>query len=166
VFLSSSVRRVESRPKTVYRDPESWVAVPVPSVGVPRAVVEAARDRIKHNVRSSRASGRVWELDRGVLRCGDCGWQMVPRTTPDRGRPRFYYVCSSYSKRAERCPAAKHYRAEKPEALVAIKRTNWFGDVEKLETYVEERQSGASCSLATPTPKLEHSTSVSQSWIV
>jgi len=126
------------RTKTVATDPASWVAVPVPSVGVPREHVAAAREAIKDNVKSSRAGDRVWELDAGVLRCGTCGWRMVPRTTPDRGKLRYYYVCSSYNK-PEPCDGVRHHRAEPLEDEVMARLDAWFGDADALTAHIQER---------------------------
>jgi site-specific DNA recombinase len=126
------------RTQTVATDPESWILVPVPSLGVLREHIKAARAQIKDNVRSSRASDRVWELDGGILRCGTCGWRMVPRTTPDRGRPRYYYVCSSNSK-PEPCEGVKHHRALELEAEAASRLSAWFGDPDALTAHIQER---------------------------
>jgi multidrug efflux pump subunit AcrA (membrane-fusion protein) len=64
---------------------------------------------------------------------------MVPRTTPCNGQPRYYYVCSSYSKKADRCPAAKHYRAELVEETVARMLSDWFRDLDRAERYINQR---------------------------
>ena len=48
--------------KLVPRPIEDWIAVPVPDAGVPREVVEAARETIKDNVRPSAAGERTWEF--------------------------------------------------------------------------------------------------------
>jgi site-specific DNA recombinase len=50
-----------------------WIAVPVPDAGVPRELVDVARQTIKGNSRPSSAGRRVWELSGGVLHCGGCG---------------------------------------------------------------------------------------------
>jgi Recombinase zinc beta ribbon domain/Recombinase len=122
-----------------YTDPETWIGVAVPDLGVERATVEAARAAIEGNVKSSNAGRRVWELDSGILRCGRCGRVMVPRTMPHKGRPRYYYICNSYSKKADRCPAVRHYRAEPLEATVVARLKGWFGDTEKVEAHIKQR---------------------------
>jgi site-specific DNA recombinase len=127
------------RTAMTHTDPETWIGVAIPNLGVPRAAVDVARAAIEGRVRSSNAGRRVWELDRGMLRYGCCGWAMVPRTTPYKGKPRFYYVCSSYSKKAERCAAVRHYRAEPLEQTVATMLSDWFKDVGRVEAYVNER---------------------------
>jgi site-specific DNA recombinase len=50
----------------------SWLAIPVPDAGIERALVDRARSQIKDNVRSSKASNRVWEASGGILRCAQC----------------------------------------------------------------------------------------------
>ncbi len=128
-----------NRTKTTKNPPSEWIAVPVPDMGVGRETVERARAKIKGNVRSSRASGRTWELDGGILRCGACGWRMVPRSTPNGGVRRHYYVCGSYSVRPRVCPAIRHYRAEKLESEVASKLDAWFEDEEVVTAHIQER---------------------------
>ena len=50
---------------------EEWLLVPVPDAGIPREVVEAARQMLKDNTRKhSGAAERSWELCGGLLRCG------------------------------------------------------------------------------------------------
>jgi site-specific DNA recombinase len=126
------------RTQSVPTPPESWVAVPVPSVGVPLEHVQAARAAIADRVRSSRAGRRVWELDEGVARCGACGWRMMPRTIPNSGRPRYYYVCSSYRK-PEPCKGVKYHRAEALEREVAARLDAWFDDPDALTAHIQER---------------------------
>ena len=50
------------------RPREEWLVVPVPDAGVPREVVEAARQSLKDNVsKPSKAAKRFWELSEGIL---------------------------------------------------------------------------------------------------
>jgi site-specific DNA recombinase len=128
------------RSKTTPKPRSEWVAVPVPDIGVPRAVVDAARAAIADHVQSSRADGRVWELDSGVLRCGACGKAMVPRTTPDRrGKPRHWYVCGTYRARPRTCQGVKHHRAEHLEREVASRLDAWFDDPDAMTARIQER---------------------------
>src|SRR3954453_22573226 len=82
------VRRAETNGGTpyrkvtilAYRPLEEWIAVPVPNAGVPREVVEAAREGIKDNAKPSAAGERSWELSAGVWRCSVCGCHMRIRS--------------------------------------------------------------------------------------
>jgi hypothetical protein len=126
------------RRKVIQNDPSSWLAVPVPDIGVPRVVVDAARASIKDNVRSSRAAGRVWELDSGIFRCGTCGWRLAPRTsglTNSQGS----YVCTSYTRRDKRHGAPNFFHAAKTEAEVARRVDAYFDDPDKMTRYIGER---------------------------
>jgi site-specific DNA recombinase len=44
--------------KLSHRSPEEWIAVPVPEAGIPREVVEAARESLANNARPSAAGER------------------------------------------------------------------------------------------------------------
>jgi DNA invertase Pin-like site-specific DNA recombinase len=46
----------------VGRPAEEWIAVPVPDSGIPREWVDAARDAIRGNGKTSSAGDRIWEL--------------------------------------------------------------------------------------------------------
>src|SRR5829696_97975 len=59
-------RRYRYRYKTTERPKEEWTAVPVPDAGIPRGWVDASRDRVGKNRRTSKAAKRKWELS-GVV---------------------------------------------------------------------------------------------------
>jgi hypothetical protein len=75
----------------VKRPREEWIAVPVPDPGVPREVVDAAREAIKDNRRSYSAGSRVWELSGGVLYCGGCGCRMTTSRQRRNSDSAYYY---------------------------------------------------------------------------
>ena len=143
------------RTKTMKNPTSEWIAVPVPDMGVGRETVGRARARIKGNVRSSRASGRTWELDGGILRCGACGWRMVPRSTPNGGVMRHYYVCGSYSVKPRVCPAIRYYRAEKLESEVASKLDVWFDNEEAVTAHIQERLDSERHKLLSGDPEVQ-----------
>jgi site-specific DNA recombinase len=106
----------------VPRSREEWLVVPVPDAGVPREVVEAARQSFKDNVRKpSKADKRLWELSEGILRCGECGHTLRPNTSHKKSGRRFhYYSCRSrYNTGPSRdCGNRKYLRAEQIEEQV------------------------------------------------
>jgi hypothetical protein len=53
-------RVYKKRYKRIARPEEEWVCVPVPDSGVPREWVDAAREAIKDNRKSSNAGRRFW----------------------------------------------------------------------------------------------------------
>ncbi len=69
-------KRYRKRRKLTPKPETEWIAVPVPDSGIPRELVEVAREAIAKNRRTSRNGGRIWELSGGVLRCDECGWTM------------------------------------------------------------------------------------------
>ena len=101
------------------RPREDWVAVPVPSSGVPREVVDAAREGVLGNRWNPGGDARFWELSGGILRCGACGWSMrtcVARKKPDRVY--FYYACAKRREGRDACPNRGSYRADALEPAV------------------------------------------------
>ena len=76
---------------------EEWLFVPVPTAGIPAAVVARARQSLDDNARTpSKAAKRFWELSAGVLRCGECGHTLRPHTCRTRaGTLLHYYSCRS-----------------------------------------------------------------------
>jgi hypothetical protein len=104
------------------RPKEEWLFVPVPNAGVPKRVVEDARQSLKDNARKpSQAAKRFWELSGGILRCGECGHTLRPHTSRTRaGTLLHYYSCRSrYNTGPSRdCPNRKHLRAERIEEQI------------------------------------------------
>ena len=132
---SNGGRRYKQRVKYTLRPREEWIAVPVPDSGVPREVVDAARQAIKHNRAPSNAGRRLWELSGGFVRCGLCSHVMDSHTTANPGRPvYFYYACRTrYKKGVEACSNGKYLAAPKVEALV------WEGVTKLLKNPVQLR---------------------------
>ncbi len=95
------------------------VAVPVPGSGIPREWVDAAREAIRENRRTSSAGHRIWQLS-GVLCCEHCGLRMVPNALMKRPTaPGFYYRCPTRQHQGkEACRHATHHRAERLEESV------------------------------------------------
>jgi Recombinase zinc beta ribbon domain len=107
--------KIETRPR------EEWIAVPVVNAGIPREVVQMAREAIKDRLPNSPSAGRVWELSRGVLHCGCCGARM----NGEQSRPRadvpcyHYYRCNKrHQQGKDACPGGRKVRAEPLEEQV------------------------------------------------
>ncbi len=132
-----------------------WIAVPVPDLGVPRDVADAARAGLGENKAPSNAGRRFWELSGGIAVCGECGRHMTPQTaTPGKGRPKthYYYGCR-HKYRGGDCENRKNVRAEKLEAKVAAFVSDLLSDEGRLLKEVDaliERGRGA---LRNPEPE-------------
>ncbi len=114
-------REYKKRQQYAPRPREEWVAVPVPDAGVPRELVDAARDIIKSNHRPSSAGHRIWELSGGILRCGGCGRKMTStrhRRTPLSDYRNYYRCRGRRDKGKDTCSQAKGVRAEVAEGMI------------------------------------------------
>src|SRR5215213_9050171 len=133
------------------RPREEWLVVPMPDAGVPREVVEAARQSLKDNVRKpSKAAKRFWELSEGILRCGECGHTLRPNTSHKKSGRRFhYYSCRSrYNTGPSRdCGNRKYLRAEQLEEQVWEFVYRLLRDPERirvgLDRLIEEERTNA-----------------------
>src|SRR5215210_7885685 len=63
---SENGRRYRREARFTDKPKEEWVAVPVPYAGIPREMVDAAREAIKDNRRPSSAGRRLWQLSGGI----------------------------------------------------------------------------------------------------
>jgi site-specific DNA recombinase len=142
-------RRYKQRVRYALRPQNEWIAVPVPDSGVPREIVDAARQAIKDNRAPSNAGRRFWELSGGFVHCGLCGHVMDSHTTANPGRPvYFYYACRTrYKKGVEACSNGKYLVAAKVEALVWEGVTKLLKDPEQLradlDTMIEQKRRGS-----------------------
>lgn len=141
-YRQKSVRKVRPR--------HEWLAVPIPDAGVPREWVDAAREAIKDNRRTSNAGRRFWELSGGIMRCGACGYAMTTHTTtPKKGRSRYfyYYTCRTYYKKGrDVCPGGMYKPAAKLEERVWGVIRSILEDPQRLradlDAMIEQERSG------------------------
>ncbi len=132
------VYRVKSR--TVPKPREEWIAVPVPDPGIPREVVDAAREAIKGNKKSSSAGSRFWELSGGIARCAECGRALTAARVARKrsGKVDLYYRCLGYWQ-AGRCTHKKYHRAEDLERRVREAMLSLLNDHDEMYAYLTER---------------------------
>ena len=104
--------------KTTAKSKEEWIAVPVPDSGIPREVVDAAREAIAGNIRTSSNGDRLWELSGGILHCSACGLRMKTSVTRKATKRYYYYSCKKHHEQQDTCPNRKTYRADKLEPTV------------------------------------------------
>ena len=110
--------------KLTVKPKDEWIAVPVPDSGIPREVVESAREAIRENRATSASGGRFWELSGGVLHCCGCGRNMAAHTAPSsqkaRVKVRYCYYRWPKARNRDRgaCLQSKNVRADKIEPHV------------------------------------------------
>lgn len=112
---SPNGRVYREKVKATTRPREEWIAVPVPDSGIPREVVDAAREAIANNKPTSSNGDRFWELSGGIFRCGVCGSRMRTNVTRKATKLYFYYLCRRHHEERDACPNRKVYRADKVE---------------------------------------------------
>lgn len=115
-------RKVRPKPE------DEWIAVPVPDAGVPEETSRIARESVSRNERRprSRAAGRTWELDSGVIRCAGCGNALVCVATSTthtlksgerKTYPKHHYRCDT-ARRGQECPSPRTVSAKRTEQAV------------------------------------------------
>jgi site-specific DNA recombinase len=113
---ADGIRTYVKHSKTTVRPSDEWIAVPVVDPGIPREMVDAAREAIKHNRRSASRKHRFWELAGGITRCGGCGKMMFTNSITNKGL--HYYRCPSRRENGKEACDVKNRRADKIETEV------------------------------------------------
>ncbi len=113
--------------RTVQRPRKDWIAIPVPDSGIPRSIVDRARERLNDNRSLSSTSHRgFWELSGGIVRCSECGRAMNARTMKSKGREYYYYQCrSGFREDGPACSNRRNYPAKDLELQVA----DWISEL-------------------------------------
>jgi site-specific DNA recombinase len=128
--------------KSTWNPRDKWIAVPIPDAGIPRQLVDAARQNLKEKLsrRTSMAALRFWELSGSILRCGCCGRAFSSIPVSSRGEPRrFYYRCPTRAVNGlEACQMRTNYRAETIEAQVWETVSGILTRPEQLRADLEE----------------------------
>jgi site-specific DNA recombinase len=121
------------RSKTTVKPRSEWIAVPVPDPGIPRELVDAARDAIKDNRRPASRKHRFWELAGGITRCGGCGRLMFTNSTASKGLHYYYYYrCPSRRDNGKEACEVTNRRADHLEAEVWESVRAILSDPERL----------------------------------
>lgn len=129
------------RARRTPRPTTEWVAVPVPNSGIPREWVDAARDSLARNKRTSKNGGRFWELSGGILRCAACGWGMKTKvvTAGKSTKRNHYYLCTKQDHyHVEACPNRKVHRTDRVEPRVWEFISGLLCDPDRLRAGLEE----------------------------
>jgi site-specific DNA recombinase len=128
-------RRYRTQVRRRERPAEERLHVPVPHAGIPRELVDAARDAIKDNRRPSKAGRRFWELSGGILRCGVCGHVMATHSVRARSgdRHHHYYNCRNHHHHGDAaCAHKRSHRAADVEGAVWDLVAGLLRDPERL----------------------------------
>src|SRR5215203_6240176 len=123
--------------KTTAKPKEEWIAVPVPDSGIPREVVDAAREAIATNRRTSSNGDRFWELSGGILSCSACGLCMKTNVTR-KATKRYYYRCKKHHEEQHTCPNGNNYRADKLDPAVWELVSELLQNPEQVRADLEE----------------------------
>jgi site-specific DNA recombinase len=128
--------------RSTWNPKDKWIAVPIPDAGIPRQLVDAARENLigKFNRRPSMAALRFWELSGGILRCGCCGRALSSIPVSSRGEPRrYYYRCPTRAVNGPgACQMRTNFRAEKIESQVWETVSGILTHPEQLRADLEE----------------------------
>ena len=143
-------RRYRRRAHKVENPLSERIAVPVPSSRIPRKWVDAAREVVKSNVRTTRLDDRVWEVSHGILRCDCCGWSMTAKSifSASTNKSNYYYRCSRDTHYPGQCPNRRVHRADVVEPRVAtvvsrlLRSAGWLL-IGVEEALARERDQGA-----------------------
>src|SRR5918995_1738189 len=136
-------RRYRKTYRWHHKPKEEWVAVPVPDSGIPREIVEAARDVVESNRKPARAGRRFWELTGGIAYCGECGKTIGANHSAKTKKGRLYvydYYCCSERNRygSDACANTYRARAGELEAMVWNLVSGLLKDPERLRAGLEE----------------------------
>jgi len=138
---SQNGRRYRKEARFSVKPKEEWVAVPVPDAGIPRDLVDAAREAIADNRVPSKSGRRFWQLSGGVLRCGLCGRSMTTRSIRARAGDydHHYYHCPAHHQHGDAgCTNRKYFRADDIEGPVWEIVSGLLREPERLRAGLDE----------------------------
>jgi DNA invertase Pin-like site-specific DNA recombinase len=130
----------KSKKRVVYETPrEEWKALPIDLTGsgLDRATVDRARDAIKDNKSPSKVGDRSWELS-GILKCAECGRNMIAYRRAKRGGGHNYYYRCRPSSTVDLCENRKSHPAECVEEEVHRALRAMVEDRELLTAKIRE----------------------------
>jgi transposase len=139
----------------VHKNPrEQWIAIPIPEAGIPRELVEAAREMIHDNRQQASTGRRFWQIPSGTVRCSGCGTCMTKYASAAGGRIYSYYRCARLARLGkDSCPSLEGYRSRKNHRAEHVERLVWefVSDLMKdparlrddLERMIELEKNGA-----------------------
>ena len=130
-------RRYRKVQKTSEKPRSAWIAVPVPASGVPRSLVDLARDRIKDNILPKKVASKFWELSGGIIYSGSCGRRLDNQRTHKGvgdGYHHYYRCLTRHRYGPESCSLRGMRRADEIEAQVWEAVSGLMKDPEQLRS--------------------------------
>lgn len=108
VYAGTLVQGKETTPnykvkQKVKRDQSKWSQVEDAHEAIIAAVeFQTAQEQLQMDTRTGTAKEKVYCLS-GIVKCGDCGANMVRKTVPSGNRKFIYYVCRSHKGKKNSC---------------------------------------------------------------
>jgi len=130
-------RRYRKVQKTSEKPRSEWIAVPVPASGVPRSLVDLARDRIKDNISPKKVASKFWELSGGIIYSGSCGRRLDNQRTRKGvgdGYHHYFRCRTRHRYGPESCSLRGMRRADEIEAQVWEAVSGLMKDPEQLRS--------------------------------
>jgi DNA invertase Pin-like site-specific DNA recombinase len=122
----------ESRPV----EQEEWIRVSgMHEAIIPVTIFESVQEFLKLDTRTAPAEDRV-DAFSGLVRCGDCGQNMIRRSTTKKGKKYFYYHCTTYKNRLG-C-SAHLISAEKLYAAVLWQTQKQIAKLVEADAFLKE----------------------------
>ena len=147
VYTGTLVQGKETTPnykvkKKVKRDQSKWSQVEnTHEAIIPSVDFQNAQEQLQMDTRTGTAKEKVYYLS-GVVKCGDCGANMVRKTVPSGKRKFIYYVCGSHKGNKDIC-SSHSINAETLEESV-LKLLNYqiknVADLGRILDKLEEAQ--------------------------
>ena len=148
VYAGTLIQGKETTPnykvkKKVKRDQSKWSQVEhTHEAIIPSVDFQNVQKQLKMDTRTGTAKEKVYYLS-GVVKCGDCGANMVRKTVPSGKRKFIYYVCGSHKGNKDIC-SSHNINAEALEESV-LKLLNYqikdVTDLGRILDKLEDAQS-------------------------
>ena len=151
VYMGTLVQGKDTTPnykvkKKVKKEEEKWCRVEnAHEAIIPGSDFQNVQELLRMDTRTGTAQEKVYDLS-GVVRCGDCGGNMVRKTVPSGHKKFIYYVCGNH--KADKAVCSSHsINAENLEESVLLllnKQIETVTDMDHILGQMEEiqRQSG------------------------
>ena len=151
VYMGTLIQGKDTTPnykvkKKVKKEEEKWCrAENAHEAIIPASDFQNVQELLQMDTRTGTAQEKVYDLS-GVVRCGDCGGNMVRKTVPSGHKKFIYYVCGNHKADKEVC-SSHSINAENLEESVLLllnKQIESVADMEHILGQMEEmqRQSG------------------------
>ena len=151
VYMGTLIQGKDTTPnykvkKKVKKEEKKWCRVEnAHEAIIPDSDFQNVQELLRMDTRTGTAQEKVYDLS-GVVRCGDCGGNMVRKTVPSGHKKFIYYVCGNH--KADKAVCSSHsINAENLEESVLLllnKQIETVTDMDHILGQMEEiqRQSG------------------------